>query len=63
MKMFIFSLWLLYPGGEMDMSSSIVLECPTQEEVKTTFQKMRDDGAILNAMAVCQPIDMREAKK
>ena len=62
MKLFIFSLWLLYPDGQMDINATIIPKCPTQAEVKATLQDLVKKGEITNGMASCQLVDTREAR-
>lgn len=62
MKVFIFSLWLLFPDGRMDLNATIIPECPTQAEVKATLQDLIKKGEITTGMASCQLVNTREAR-
>lgn len=62
-KLFIFSLWIMYPDGKMDIKASIVPECPSQEEFNLIVGKLKEAGEIKAAMATCEQVPMREAAK
>lgn len=62
MKVFIFTLWLLYPDGTMDLKSVLIPKCPTQEEVKSTLEELTKKGEIKAGMAACEDAIVREAR-
>ena len=56
LQAFIFTVWLLLPDGTMSLSSSLIMECPTQKEVTDTFRALQAKGEIVKGLAVSQPI-------